>query len=51
MNGVVTTSVVESTLDEAPQAYKDMNLIVSALEPTVTILKHLHSVVNLKGTD
>jgi tRNA-splicing ligase RtcB (3'-phosphate/5'-hydroxy nucleic acid ligase) len=51
MRDVVSTSVCEETLDEAPQAYKDMDLIIAALEPTVNIEKHLISVINLKGKD
>eukprot|EP00598_Pedospumella_elongata_P005545 CAMPEP_0184969700 /NCGR_PEP_ID=MMETSP1098-20130426/2398_1 /TAXON_ID=89044 /ORGANISM="Spumella elongata, Strain CCAP 955/1" /LENGTH=400 /DNA_ID=CAMNT_0027491509 /DNA_START=28 /DNA_END=1230 /DNA_ORIENTATION=+ len=51
MHDVVSSSVCEATLDEAPQAYKDVDLVVAALEPTVTIEKHLISVLNLKGTD
>ena len=51
MRDVVSTSVCQETLDEAPQAYKDMSLIIEALEPTVTIVKHLSSIINLKGTN
>ena len=51
MQDVVSTSVLKETLDEAPQAYKDMDIIVSALDPTVTVEKHLTAVVNLKGID
>jgi tRNA-splicing ligase RtcB len=51
MKDVVSTSVCKETIDEAPQAYKDMDLIISALGPTVDIVDHLPSLVNLKGTD
>lgn len=51
MRDVVSTSVCQETLDEAPQAYKDMSLIMEALEPTVSIVKHLPSIINLKGTN
>lgn len=51
MRDVVTTSVCQATLDEAPQAYKDMDLIIAALGPTVDIVEHLPSLVNLKGVD
>jgi RNA-splicing ligase RtcB len=51
MKDVVTTSVCQETLDEAPQAYKDMGIIIDALQPTVEVVKHLVSVVNLKGSD
>ena len=49
MADVVTTCVCKETLDEAPQAYKDMDLIVSALQPTVSIEMHLECAMNLKG--
>jgi RNA-splicing ligase RtcB len=51
MRDVVSTSVVESTVDEAPDAYKDMHLIIAALGPTVEVTKRLRSVLNVKGTD
>lgn len=51
MKAVVSTSVAQETIDEAPQAYKDMAIIMKALQPTVTIEKHLVAVINLKGTD
>ena len=47
--GVVSTSVGVETLDEAPQAYKDMAVIEAALQPTVHIEKHLPAVINLKS--
>lgn len=50
MENVVSTSVCEGTLDEAPQAYKDMNVVLQAIEPTMTLDSHLVSVINLKGT-
>ena len=49
MEDVVSTSVGVETLDEAPQAYKDMNVIVDALGPSVHIETHLRAVINLKG--
>jgi RNA-splicing ligase RtcB len=51
MRDVVSTSVCKETLDEAPQAYKDMGLVMEALRDTIDIVDHLTSVVNLKGTD
>jgi RNA-splicing ligase RtcB len=51
MRDVVSTSVCKETLDEAPQAYKDMGLVMEALRGTVDVVDHLTSVVNLKGTD
>jgi tRNA-splicing ligase RtcB len=51
MQDVISTSVCQETLDEAPQAYKDKDVISEALEPTATIIKHLPAVANLKGVD
>ena len=50
MSDVVSSSVCMETLDEAPQAYKAVDLIKEALQPTVDIVMHLNSVVNWKGT-
>lgn len=50
MQDVVSTSVGEGTLDEAPQAYKDMNVILEAIQPTMSVESRLVSVINLKGT-
>lgn len=49
MSDVVSSSVSIETLDEAPQAYKAVDLIKEALEPAVDIVMHLTSVVNWKG--
>lgn len=51
MEDVVSTCVGVETLDEAPQAYKDMDVIIAALGPSVHIEKHLRAVINLKGGD
>lgn len=51
MAAVVSSSVCSATLDEAPQAYKDMNVIMEALGPTVHIEKRIKTVLNLKGVD
>lgn len=49
MANVYTTSVSKDTLDESPMAYKDTEFIKSLLDPTVTILKQLTPVINLKA--
>jgi len=49
MQDVVSTCVCEGTLDEAPQAYKDMNIVLEAIQPTMVVESHLVSVINLKG--
>ena len=49
MQEVVSTCVCEGTLDEAPQAYKDKNIVLEAVKPSVVIVQRLVSVINLKG--
>ena len=49
MNGIYTTSVCYDTLDEAPQAYKDANAIIAAIEPTAEIIAHLRPCYNFKA--
>lgn len=49
MNGIYSTSVCQSTLDEAPQAYKPMEEIVQAIEPTVDIIDIIKPEYNFKS--
>jgi len=48
MKGIVSTSVCKSTLDEAPQAYKDPKVIEAAIAPTAKILDRVKPILNLK---
>lgn len=48
MQGIVSTSVTASTLDEAPQAYKPMEEILSLIEPTVDITSIVKPKLNIK---
>jgi len=48
MKGVYSTSVGRSTLDEAPGAYKDSNIIEKAIEPTAIIIDRIKPVLNMK---
>lgn len=48
MKDVVSTSVGKSTLDEAPQVYKDPKMIEDAIAPTVNILDRVKPILNLK---
>lgn len=50
MEGIYSNSVVESTLDEAPGAYKDPQIIEAAIEPTAKILNRVKPVLNMKDT-
>lgn len=49
MQGVYSTTVSKSTLDEAPMAYKRMDEIVRHIGPTAEIVKVLKSVYNFKA--
>lgn len=49
MSDVYTTSVCEATLDEAPQAYKDMNEIISLIGDTVEIIDIIKPIYNFKA--
>ncbi|MHB1153800.1 MAG: RtcB family protein [Eubacteriales bacterium] len=49
MDGIFTTSVGASTLDECPMAYKNMDDIVSNIGPTADIIKIIKPVYNFKA--
>ena len=49
MEGIYTTSVGRSTLDECPMAYKRIEDIVDNIEPTVTIDKIITPIYNFKA--
>lgn len=49
MEGIYSTSVKRSTLDESPMAYKPMDEIVSLISPTVDIVKVIKPVYNFKA--
>ena len=49
MNGIYSTSVCQSTLDEAPQAYKPMEEIIEAIKPTVDIIDIIKPEYNFKN--
>ena len=51
MNGIYTTSVGQSTLDECPMAYKSMNDIVNNISPTVSIDSIIKPIYNFKAGD
>ncbi|MGM0376481.1 MAG: RtcB family protein [Bacteroidota bacterium] len=50
MSGVYSTSVGESTLDEAPQAYKSMDEIRNAIVDTVDVIDVLKPLYNFKAS-
>lgn len=49
MEGIYTTSVNASTLDESPMVYKPMDEIVANIEDTVEILKIIKPIYNFKA--
>ena len=51
MKGIYTTCVVPDTLDESPMAYKNMDEIVSQIEPTAEIMDWIRPVYNFKAAD
>lgn len=51
MDGIYTTSVNESTIDEAPQAYKSMDEIKSAITDTVEIIDTIKPIYNFKASE
>ena len=51
MNGIYTTSVGQSTLDECPMAYKSMNDIINNISPTVSIDSIIKPIYNFKAGD
>ena len=48
MKGIVSTSVGKSTLDEAPQVYKDPKMSEAAIAPTATVIDRVKPILNLK---
>lgn len=51
MEGIYTSCVTESTIDESVFAYKDAKEIKKAVEPTVDIIAHLRPIWNFKNKD
>jgi RNA-splicing ligase RtcB len=51
MSDVFSTSVTEDTLDEAPMAYKDKNVVLERIEETASIEETLTPVHNLKAEE
>ena len=51
MEGIYTTSVNESTIDEAPMAYKSLEDIIDVIEDSVDVLEVMKPVFNFKATD
>lgn len=50
MTGVYSTCIGEDTLDEAPQAYKDKDIIIKNIEPTAEIIDYVKPIYNFKSS-
>lgn len=51
MDGIYSSCINSSTLDEAPFAYKDYKEIIECIEPTVKIKKRLKPIYNFKASE
>lgn len=51
MNGIYSTSVNESTLDEAPMAYKPIDAILGVIDETVEVVDILKPIYNFKASE
>ena len=51
MEGIYTTCVDRTTLDEAPMAYKGMDEIISHIGPTVDIVERISPIYNFKASE
>jgi RNA-splicing ligase RtcB len=51
MNGIYTTTANESTLDEAPMAYKPMQEIIDAIGDTVMVDSIIKPIYNFKHSE
>ena len=51
MKGIYTTSVNESTLDEAPMAYKSLEAIIDVARESVDVIDVLKPIYNFKASE
>ena len=51
MEGIYTTSVNPSTIDESPMVYKPMEEIVENIKDTVDIIKVIKPIYNFKASE
>lgn len=51
MEGIYTTSINKSTIDESPFAYKDYQEIIDVIDDTVEIIEHIKPVYNFKASE
>ena len=51
MNGIYSTSINKSTIDESPFAYKDYQEIIDVIDDTVEIIEHIKPIYNFKASE
>jgi len=51
MNGIFSSTVNKSTIDEAPQAYKPMDEIIANIGETADIVKTIKPLYNFKAAE
>jgi RNA-splicing ligase RtcB len=51
MEGIYSTSVNKTTIDESPMAYKKIDDIIAAIYPTVNVLKIIKPIYNYKASE
>lgn len=49
MQGIYSSTINESTLDEAPMAYKPIDEILENIKDTVDVVKHIKPIYNIKS--
>jgi hypothetical protein len=49
MRGIYSTSICNSTIDEAPMAYKPISEIIECIVPTVDIVTQIVPIYNFKA--
>ena len=48
-NEIYSTNILSEIVDEAPECYKDTNLIKELIDPSVEIIEQLKPILNVKG--
>ena len=51
MDGIYTTCISTSTIDEAPMAYKPAESILSNIEPMCEVISHIRPIYNFKSSE
>jgi len=51
MEGIYSSTVTQGTIDEAPQAYKDIQTIIDNIQDTVEIIKIIKPIYNFKAEE